>query len=105
MINVKAMEEAARKLAAADEKFKPLVYPFHGTTDMRGEYALCYLIVCPEYQEELLRLGLEREFCVMQAMGLGWLATPVRGHLATQLDVAGSGAATRPRKGGRLSVR
>ena len=79
MINVKAMEEAARKLAAADEKFKPLVYPFHGTTDMQGEYAFCYLIVCPEYQEELLRLGLEREFCVMQAMGLGWLAEDMEG--------------------------
>jgi hypothetical protein len=74
VINVAAMEAVARKLADLDAQFKALVYPFHGTTDMQGEYALCYLIVCPAYHEALLKAGLEREFYVMQAMGMGWLA-------------------------------
>ena len=79
IIDAVAMERVARGMAGKDDKFMPLVYPFHGTTDMQGEYALCYILVCPEYLDELLRQGLEREFCVLQALGMAWLAEDMHG--------------------------
>ena len=79
IIDVVAMERVACEMAGKDDKFKPLIYPFHGTTDMQGEYALCFILVCPEYLDELFRQGLEREFCVLEALGMAWLAEDMHG--------------------------
>ena len=54
VIDVRAMERVARKMAAEDKSYSPLVYPFYKTTDMQGEHALGYLVACPEYQQALL---------------------------------------------------
>ncbi len=79
VIDVRAMERVARKLAAEDKRYAPLVYPFCKTTDMQGEHALGYLVACPEYQQALLAEGLEREFCVLEAIGMAWLAEDMPG--------------------------
>jgi uncharacterized protein Smg (DUF494 family) len=48
VIDAPAMERVAQELANQDAKFKPLVYPFHRSTDMQGEAALAYLVCrCP----------------------------------------------------------
>ena len=49
VIDVHAMERIAQALAQKDSKFKPLVYPFHRSTDMQGEAALAYLVRCANH--------------------------------------------------------
>jgi len=79
VIDVRAMERVARKMAAKDKHYAPLIYPFCKTTDMQGEHALGFLVACPEYQQALLAEGLEREFCVLEAIGMAWLAEDMHG--------------------------
>ena len=40
---------------------------------------LGYLVTCAEYLDALLEAGLEREYCVVEAIGMAWLAEDMPG--------------------------
>ena len=70
----------AMELAASNPaKYGALVAALTKTTDMQGEYALLWPLLCPAFLDALWDKGHETEYTVLEAVAMGFLACDMPG--------------------------
>jgi len=79
VLNAKVLMEVAQELSVENPRYSPLVAALTKMTDMQGEMALCWLLICPAFLDRLRERGHEAEYTVLEAVGMGFLAYDMPG--------------------------
>ena len=79
VIDVKELLEVAQELARENRRFYPLEAALQRHTDMQGDAALAFLLVCKPFLDRLLAKGYERSFVILEAVGMGLSASDMPG--------------------------
>ena len=74
----------AQELALEDRRFYPLEAALERHTDMQGDASMAFLLICRPFLERLLAKGYDREFVVMEAVGMGFAACDMPGLTALE---------------------
>ena len=74
----------AQGLALEDRRFYPLEAALERHTDMQGDASMAFLLVCRPFLERLLAKGYDREFVVLEAVGMGFAACDMPGLTALE---------------------
>lgn len=74
----------AQELAREDRRFYPLEAAMQRHTDMQGDASMAFLLVCRPFLERLLAKGYEREFVILEAVGMGFAACDMPGLTAVE---------------------
>ena len=74
VLDVKKLHAVAQELAREDRRFYPLEAALERHTDMQGDAAMAFFLICPPFLERLLQHGYDREYVILEAVGMGFAA-------------------------------
>lgn len=80
VLDITVLRAVAAEMMAEDKrKYGSLHAALEKKTDMQSQAALCFLVTCRAYHDRLLLRGHLKEFAILQALGMAWLAYDLHG--------------------------